>query len=203
VKIGNPKNQNRFAPLGEGTTRDGGPVRLKTAHAISVAVAGLLWLPSLAGATIQVSDCLRYDSKDTIVLEFPLQDWLLRKGAPPVKFDEMATSSHKNYLAEWEIKDSKLRLVGFEATINGRRVSIDEIIPGAKLPVDAVWFTGNLHVPTGPAFDVVQTVACWMKYQRLDVLEVKNGRVVGRQVKHNTSLQQLIEAEVAASKKKH
>jgi hypothetical protein len=55
----------------------------KTAHSIGIAIVGLLWLPSLAVATVQVSDRMQYDSKDTIVLECPLQDWLLRKEARP------------------------------------------------------------------------------------------------------------------------
>jgi hypothetical protein len=178
-------------------------MRRKIGHSIGIALFGLLWLPSMAVATVQVSDRMQYDSKDTIVLECPLEDWLLRKEARQVKFDVMSTSNYKGYLAEWEIKDSKLRLVGFEATVNGRRVSIDEIIPGAKLPVDAVWFSGKLHVPTGPALDTNgATFATWTKYEQLDVLEVKKGRVVGKQIKHNTSLQALIEAEAAKLKAK-
>jgi hypothetical protein len=176
-------------------------MQCKMRHSIGVAIVGLLWLPSVAAATVQVSDRLQYDSKDSIVLEYPLESWLCRNGARQAKFDERSTANRKGYVAEWEIKDSKLRLVAFEATLNGRRVSIDEIIPGAKLPVDAVWFCGKLHIPTGLALDGNgSTFASWTKYKRLDVLELKQGAVVGKRVEHNTSLRDLNETEAARAK---
>lgn len=148
----------------------------------------LLSIPRFALATVQVLDRGWYEGSSCVFLDRPLEylwkDWPQRP-----HFDEESTGNRKGYTAVWEIRESKLYLVSFKATshTNGvkigwfvliprvtKNIGIDLVIPGVKLPVQASWYTGKLHVGIGEWAGTPLNP----KYQRLVVLEIEKGIVV-------------------------
>ena len=65
---------------------------------------------------------------------------------PIPKFDRSRTSNWKGYTATWEIRDSKLYLTAFHASIDGQSVPINKLFPKRELPIFANWFSGSLNL---------------------------------------------------------
>lgn len=154
----------------------------------------IVWLAintSIAQATSQVADGVRYQSKDCWLLKCPLESlWVKprdrRTGYPADRpdFDMDTTANRKGYTARWEVRDSKLYLVSFNAEINRKRVKFSQLVSGAKLPYHAKWFTGKLHIPTGDM--LLGTGVFNPKFERLEVLEVEKGIITGRSERRNS-----------------
>jgi hypothetical protein len=153
----------------------------------------IVWLAtnaSNAQATSQAADGVRYQSKDCWLLEYPLESlWIKptdrpgRMAAGRPDFDMDTAANRKGYTATWKIRDSKRYLVSFKAKINGKRVKFNQLVPGAKLPFNANWFTGKLHIPTGDM--LLGTGVFNPKFERLEVLEVEKGIITERSERRN------------------
>ena len=134
--------------------------------------------PLSTQATVQSPDELQLNGERSWILEHPIEQLWKKSEARP-KFDQGSTSNRKGYTAVWEIRDSKLYLVSFDARINKRKFKFRQIVPRAKLPHHATWFTGTLHIPINekrPGSDYFD-----LKSERLEILEIKDGEVIHRQ----------------------
>ena len=135
---------------------------------IGIFVAG-----STSLATEQSRDIVSFGGQQFSMLERPLNDHLRRLPTMP-RFDVLATSNWKGYVAGWEIKDSRLYLSFFEASTNGRPISVASLFPGRKLPILADWYSANLNLIMGKSvFDGGR-----FTFDRVTALYVTNGVVM-------------------------
>jgi hypothetical protein len=111
----------------------------------SLALAALLISSPAVKATEQEEDVIHQGARIAYLLERPLNLHLLTL-TPIPKFDRARTSNWKGYTATWEIRDSKLYLIAFEASADGQSVPITKLFPKRELPIFADWFTGTLHL---------------------------------------------------------
>jgi uncharacterized Ntn-hydrolase superfamily protein len=151
--------------------------------AVVVAISTLVLVPRESFATIQEMDAIRYQGKETFITDFPLEVYLRRNAKRQLEFDVINTGNRKGYIACWEIREQTLYLVEFRAEIDGKPIRIEQVFPDTKLPVPATWYTGRLHVITGQA--LTHGFAQSAKYSALDVLTIKEGVVVRREVFRN------------------
>lgn len=138
-------------------------------------------MPQNVLATIQVPDTIRYKVGTHAVLEYPLAHvpW---KDGKRVDIDDESTGNRKGYSAAWEIRDSKLYLVSFEAKRQGNDLNIGALLPGGKLPTPARWYTGKLHICVVDCFGPPLKP----RFERLVILEIQEGIVLGSTEKRNS-----------------
>jgi hypothetical protein len=131
----------------------------------------LVALPAFA--TEQARDTIAFAGQQDSMLERPLNDFLKRLPLIP-RFDIPSTANYKGYTASWEVKDSRLFLATFHATTNRQPYSISSLFPGRKLPIQADWYSGTVHIVGGR-----ETLAQGRyTYERVAALQVTNGVVV-------------------------
>src|SRR5260370_32789681 len=110
--------------------------------ALVIATAAIFAGPTTVLATVQARDAVRFEGKIKLMMECPLGDLLYSLPDPP-EFEWQNTANWKGYTAKWEIKDSGLFLVSFEAKrkrTEPENVPLEAILPGRKLPVLADWY---------------------------------------------------------------
>lgn len=110
-----------------------------------IALAALLVSSLPVKGTEQEEDLIHQGAKTAYLLEQPLNLHLLALNPIP-KFDRSRTSNWKGYTATWEIRDSKLYLTAFHASIDGQSVPINKLFPKRELPIFANWFSGSLNL---------------------------------------------------------
>lgn len=113
-----------------------------------VIVAVITISTSTAVATDQESDSMIVGGqKRWIYTTIGLaEDWHGRN----LDFD-LRSSNWSGYNCEWEIRDSRLYLKGFEATVNGKPVARKDAFPHSKKwPLHATWFSGVVTVLDKP-----------------------------------------------------
>ncbi len=156
---------------------------MQPARVSLLAIAVLFALSDSVRATPQIADEGRYEGKECVVLDYPLEHYWLHHARHPI-FDDDTTANRKNYHARWEVRNSRLYLISFDARRKGNPVPIDAVIPGSKLPMLATWYSGRLHIG-------MHDVAGWEKgkpkYDRLVILELEDGVVVGQTVKRDAA----------------
>jgi hypothetical protein len=113
--------------------------------AFSLALAILLHSSLPAKGTEQEEDVIHQGAKIAYLLECPLDLQLLTFNPIP-RFDRTRTSNWKGYTAAWEVRDSKLYLIAFDASIEGQPIPMRKLFPKRELPIFADWFTGTLHL---------------------------------------------------------
>jgi hypothetical protein len=131
-------------------------------------------LPALA--TEQQLDEMRYYGERVVILEHPLSEkiWPKPSDHPKPQFDIHSTANYKGYEATWEIRDSKLVLVGFSADMQGEEFPIERLFPGRKLPVLADWYSGPLTIVYGHG----RLVKGYRHYERAVIIRIKKGVVL-------------------------
>jgi hypothetical protein len=106
------------------------------------------------------------------ILERPFNDFLKRLPVIP-RFDVPSTANYKGYTASWEVKDSRLYLVTFDATTNHQPYSVSLLFSGRMVPIHADWYSGTVHIVSGR-----ETLAQGRyTYERVTALQVTNGVV--------------------------
>ena len=120
----------------------------------------ILLLLSLVIATPQNADKIQYGDHAFTIRETPMLglwyygDANLPPGkVRPPKFSSVDSSNWSGYRAKWLIKDSKLYLKKITGKIDGKNAKNEEIIKGKQFPLQAVWFSGRIHVPVGGVDD--------------------------------------------------
>ncbi len=138
----------------------------------SLIVLAILAVAFQTFATEQARDAVTFAGQQRSMLARPLNDFLRRLPAIP-RFDVPSTANYKGYTAGWEVRDSRLYLASFSATTNRQPFSLTFLFPGRKLPIQADWYSGALHIVSGQ-----ETLAKgYHTYERVTVLQVTNGVV--------------------------
>jgi hypothetical protein len=123
--------------------------------------------------TEQARDIVTFAGQHDSILEHPLNEFLSRLPAIP-RFDIPSTADYKGYTATWEVKDSRLYLATFHATTNRQPYSISSLFPGQKVPIQAEWYSGTVHIIS----DSETLTQGRYVYERITVLQVTNGVVI-------------------------
>ncbi|TWT79642.1 hypothetical protein CA13_10470 [Planctomycetes bacterium CA13] len=124
-----------------------------------------------SSGTDQVWDTISVEGTEKVVRERPLWKYWPRTKRP--KFDVLNTANWSGFYPHWEIRDSMLFLVGFEAYLNGQQVDPAEIF-GEPLPVAATWYSGKLTILNrGFAGSSSDT-----HYAKADIHLVEEGKVI-------------------------
>ncbi len=137
---------------------------------ISLLPVGIV-LAMAAASPQQALDTISYRGRHLTIIERPLDTFLRRSPKTP-RFDIQSAANWQPYTASWEMRDSKLYLTAFRATINDQPVDAFFLFPDRKLPVHADWFSGTLHIPKRPAM----AHESWT-FTSATTLEVTNGLV--------------------------
>lgn len=103
--------------------------------------------------TAQAHERLIFKGNETSMAAEPLNQYL--QNINDIKFVSPSTACWRGYYGQWEIKDSKLYLIGLKAYIEGyREVGINYLFPGQK-EVFANWFNGEIRIPQGEMLEYV------------------------------------------------
>ncbi len=112
----------------------------------------------------QILDTLIYNNTKYVFIDSPLYPYLVKFGYNP--FYSPRTNCTRGYIAQWEIRDSKLYLISFKGFIRRRnRVDITYLFPN-KTEVFADWFSE------------IVSVAFWHKSNHTDDVESTNDKVL-------------------------
>ena len=139
-------------------------------------------LPLDARATMQEHDGIRYEGKDLIILECPLN--CIRNSKDMLDFDVISTANRKGYTASWKITRSRLFLTSFSAKIAGKSVTIENLIPGRSLPVFADWYTGQVRIPI-PETTQTANENSFRETWTLIILDIERGHVTKTSVQRS------------------
>jgi len=138
-------------------------------------------LCKVASATPQVGDTVVFGGRSFPFAEVPmlgLWDFEERTGfkvgtgrEQPPPFDVRSTANWDGYEATFEIRESKLFLREIVGSLDGKKRTNQEILPGRAFPVVATWFTGRIHLGVGdPREDTGEMTA-------VIVFEIERGHV--------------------------
>ena len=151
---------------------------------LSWILAALLLSTPATVATEQEEDAIRYEGKTAHLLERPL-GLHLQTLSPRPRFDPPRSSNWKGYSADWEIRDSKLYLVAFEALSSRKPVPISDLFPKRELPILADWFTGTLHLLSA---ERERKVGGYPVFKHVTQMRVKNGVLSEKKEMENVSI---------------
>lgn len=133
--------------------------------------------------TAQFGDRIKIDGEWHTLWELPLGKLFQTVPNPP-KFVPMNSANWRGYIAEWEILDSELYLVGFQGTPDTKSgdtcsalpFTVGDLLAAEQRPLYADWYTGTLRIPIGEMLEYVH-----MGFESTPefelFIEVKNGRV--------------------------
>ena len=103
--------------------------------------------------TAQAHERLIFNGNETSMAAEPLNQYLQNRN--DIKFISPSTACWRGYHGQWEIKDSKLYLIGLKAYIEGyREVGLNYLFPEQK-QVFANWFNGEIRIPQGEMLEYV------------------------------------------------
>ncbi|NBQ92011.1 MAG: hypothetical protein EBT24_11920 [Betaproteobacteria bacterium] len=134
--------------------------------------------------TAQVSETLFLQGQKVRLCEAPLNDYFALTGVAP-KFRAETTACWRGYVGSWEIKDSRLYLIGIGGSYeDGSPVTLESLFPGFAKRVFAHWYSGTLRVPQGELLKYRHMG--WASTFECDLLiEVQDGLVKSMQVQYN------------------
>lgn len=151
-----------------------------------LATALLVIAPTAVFATAQMPDLLLLDGKQERIFTNPLEPFLERR--PDLRPEAPHTANWRGYVATFRIRDGGLWLEKVEVSryvgeVDGqhKRETVDELpkfFPG-KTEVLADWYTGVLLIPRGEMLHYVH-MGYGSTYERYVLLEIREGRLVGR-----------------------
>lgn len=107
-----------------------------------------LFLAPPGNATNPVWDEININGERRFVYQYPLANFWPRKHRS--RFDSISSANRKGYTTSWEIRDSQLFLISFNATIDGKPADPKNIFDGQELPIRADWYSGVLAVVKRP-----------------------------------------------------
>ena len=121
--------------------------------------------------TAQARESLIYKGEEILMAAEPLSQYLKNRN---IKFIFTSTACWRGYYGQWEIRDSKLYLIGLEAYIEGNtEVGLDYLFPNQNI-VFANWFSGEIRIPQGRMLDYVHMGYASL-YERDLILAFENG----------------------------
>ncbi len=163
-----------------------------------IALVVLSFLPAAAYATAQVPDIITYEGKKRPLMTNPLESFFKEGERPEFQTSPgvRVTSNWRGYVANWEIEDDTLYLVGLDSWIckdlgpeNCKRADLKELF-GEKFrdgKVKADWFTGDLRMSDGELLQYVH-MGYGSVFERDIILSVAAGKITGKEVIDNTKM---------------
>lgn len=138
---------------------------------------------SVFAMTPQIGEKIIWGAETFAIAQRPLEPIMNQKVELGKKLT-LSSSNHKGYQAEWLISKGKLYLVSFKANKrDGAGVSIQEVIPKARFPHHAKWFSGKLHFNLGDT-NFIDNEHVW---EAAIVFEIEKGIVKKFLMKKNVS----------------
>ncbi|TXL70855.1 hypothetical protein FHP25_32560 [Vineibacter terrae] len=135
--------------------------------------------------TAQVPETLLYNGESLAMCVEPLEVWFKLVGQDESPFEAMSSANWRGYIGTWEIKDSRLYLVGLRGTLkNGEDGSIETFFPGFQDRAFAHWFSGRIRAPRGKLLKYVHT-AYASQYEQDVVFHVDRGIIQSINVREN------------------
>ncbi len=103
--------------------------------------------------TAQRGDTLLYKGEEVRMATEPLKPYLINRGGK--YFHSNSTNCFRGYFGKWEITESKLYLIDFEAYIgDGEVVNLSYLFPDQR-KVFANWYSGEIRIPQGKILEYV------------------------------------------------
>lgn len=96
----------------------------------------------------QLYERIRYEGTDYGLAAMPLEEYFNANPARRPKFSGFNTGCMRGYLAQWEVRDKKLYLVGMEMVIQ-TDATFSSVFPEAGDGIFAEWVSGDLVCPYG------------------------------------------------------
>ena len=142
--------------------------------------------------TAQVPDTIRLQDENYALLNNPLELYLT--GNRP-SFVWWSTACWRRYIADWEVKDELLYLVGIKGWVPDetqgalsarerlqlnmgkiREATLEDICPGHSGSICAAWYSGPLRIPVGRLLHHVHS-GYGSTYEEELILSVEEGRI--------------------------
>lgn len=135
--------------------------------------------------TAQVAERLILDGQRMRLCELPLSAYFALSGPSSPGFRAESTANWRGYVGTWDIKASRLYLVGIAGTYeDGSPATLDSIFPGFPDRVFAHWYSGTLRIPQGELLKYAHMG--WASvYERDLLIEVADGVVREMRVQIN------------------
>lgn len=133
---------------------------------------------NLVHATSQVPERVSYNGVLWDMYSIPLQSFFSEDKPKPKVFYERATSTAcwRGYVGNWQIKNSKLYLVGLkEGYPSTDEISLYSVNPEWVSPVFANWFTGSIRIGKGKV--LIGGMGFSQKREIEVYLDIKNGNL--------------------------
>jgi len=132
----------------------------------------------------QSPERIRYKGRTYPLFADPLKDYF-DQFPPRPDFQPCHTGCYAGYIGEWEVKDRRLFLAGFEEIcISDSDVyGVEAIFPGEIGPIEATWFSGQLHIQMGKP--IRRFMGGGVKYEREAILTVEYGKVLATESRDN------------------
>ena len=146
--------------------------------------------------TAQLPDGLKYKGQWRSLCANPLESFFDSDNLRP-DFKSPHTACWRGYVAEWEVEDDTLYLVGLEGwvggdedtyAVNARSIGLEDLFPWAAGRVKATWFTGELRVPQGNLLEDDFDFAYGRIYEENLLLFFHEGKLVRTEIKDNRHL---------------
>jgi hypothetical protein len=134
--------------------------------------------------TAQFAETLIFEGKAVSLLSNPLTDYFRLGGHDP-GFQSTSTALWRGYLGTWEVVNDRLYLIELRGTLeSGEEACLGSVFPGFPERVFAHWFSGHLRIPQGKRLEY-RHMGYGSKYERDVMLTLKNGVVIGQEVRIN------------------
>ena len=144
--------------------------------------------------TAQFLETLHYEGQELGMAAQPLADYFAFGGQQP-RFLVRMTALWRGYVGTWEIRDSRLYLIGISAELkDGSTVTLETLFPGYPKRVFAHWFSGEIRVPQGRMLEYVHA-GFSSKYQADLLLQIEKGVLVSSELRHNGPAGEPVEVE--------
>ncbi|MCY3413224.1 MAG: hypothetical protein INQ03_16410 [Candidatus Heimdallarchaeota archaeon] len=130
--------------------------------------------------TKQEPEILCENEKQYQMLNYPLNEYFLIHGAPPLKFQK--TSLRRGYIGTWRIQDKKLWLEDIKGNLeNDTKFKIEEFF-GKEPPIHANWFNGPIYLELGKLIRVQGSFN--PIYEQREKINIKNGSISNREIQY-------------------
>jgi hypothetical protein len=118
-----------------------------------------------------------YKGEEVGIMAQPLSEYLLTRPIKEIIFDFASTACQRGYHGRWEVKNNKLYLVKFWASVDKKEVDINYFFPEQK-EVFAYWFSGKISIPIGEILHYHKYLSI---YEKDLVLSFKEGVLLGEE----------------------
>jgi hypothetical protein len=133
----------------------------------------------------QIYDRIIYEGIDYQLASTPLEDYFTLKPALRPIFRTFDTSCMRGYVAQWEVRDSRLYLSGIEMKCKTDS-TYGSIFPDAGGGFFAGWVSGDLSCPYGKLMEYNEGFG--RKHDHELILSFTNGVLTGAEKRSNVGL---------------